>query len=94
MIDKLPSDIILYILDYSQKYKYDNCYLVSKYLYKVATKKYVKDCIRGIKLESYYLSHYYVKYAQYYEDIENYKKAQKYYCESVFWGCSAYRLRE
>ena len=41
MIDKLPSDIILYILDYSQKYKYDNCYLVSKYLYKVATKKYV-----------------------------------------------------
>ena len=83
MLDKLPSDIILCILDYSPKFTYDNCHLVSKYLNKISTKKYVKDCIHGIKSDVHFAAYYYVKYAQYYEDIGNDSNAENNYLSAI-----------
>ena len=76
MLDKLPSDIILCILDYSPKFTYDNCHLVSKYLNKISTKKYVKDCIHGIKSDVHFAAYYHVKYAQNYKEKGNDSYAQ------------------
>ena len=52
MFDKLPSDLILHILDYTQKYKYNNCYLVSQRLNKLSTLKYERDMKELIKLNN------------------------------------------
>tara|TARA_B100001105_G_C22148760_1_gene339196 strand:+ start:44 stop:370 length:327 start_codon:yes stop_codon:yes gene_type:complete len=83
MFDKLPSDLILHILDYTQKYKYNNCYLVSKRFNKLSTMKYERDMKELIKLNNNFKANNHIRYAAYLTEKGKYKDAYKHYVNAV-----------
>ena len=83
MFDKLPADLILHILDYTQKYNYNNCYLVSQRLNKLSTLKYERDIKALIKLKNNFKANNHIRYAVYLKEKGKYKEAYAQYLNAV-----------
>ena len=83
MFDKLPEDFILHILDYTLKYIYYNCYLVSQRLNKLSTLKYERDIKALIKLNNNFKANNHIRYAVYLKEKGKYKEAYAQYLNAV-----------